>query len=58
VEQNRDKAHSQTARECGADARVNFSLEIDASQAANALREIQQALSDLELTGKINVEIR
>jgi hypothetical protein len=37
---------------------VNFSLEIEAAQSANALREIQQAISDLELTGKIKVEIQ
>jgi hypothetical protein len=37
---------------------VNFSLEIDAGHSANTLREIQQALADLELTGKIKVEVR
>jgi hypothetical protein len=37
---------------------VNFALEIDAGQAVNLVREIQQALADLELTGKIKVEVR
>ena len=37
---------------------VNFALEVDAGQAVNLVREIQQALADLELTAKIKVEIR
>jgi len=37
---------------------VTFSLEIESGQAANLLREIQQALADLELTGKIKVDVR
>jgi hypothetical protein len=37
---------------------VNFSLEVDAGQSANALREIRQALVDLELTGKISIEVK
>ena len=37
---------------------VNFVLELDSSQAANLVRDIQQALADLELTAKIKVEVR
>jgi hypothetical protein len=37
---------------------VNFVVELDSAQAANLVREIQQALTDLELTGKIKIEIR
>jgi len=37
---------------------VNFSLEVDAGQSANALREIRQALVDLELTGEISIEVK
>ena len=31
---------------------VNFALELDSDQVTNVVREIQQALADLELTGK------
>jgi hypothetical protein len=37
---------------------INFVLELDSTQAANLVREIQQALADLELTEKIKVELR
>ncbi|HXZ87674.1 MAG TPA: hypothetical protein VEF07_03820 [Candidatus Binataceae bacterium] len=37
---------------------ANFILEIDSAKAANLIREIQQALGDLELTGTIKVEVR
>jgi hypothetical protein len=37
---------------------VNFVLELDSAQAVNLAREIQQVLADLELTGKIKVELR
>ena len=37
---------------------VNFVLEIESGQAANVVREIQQALADLELAGKIKLEVR
>jgi hypothetical protein len=36
----------------------NSGLESESGQAANVVREIQQALVDLELTGKIKVEVR
>ena len=37
---------------------VNFALELDSDQVANVVREIQQALADLELTGKIKTEVK
>jgi hypothetical protein len=37
---------------------VNFVVELDSAQAANLVREMQQVLTDLELTGKIKIEIR
>ncbi len=37
---------------------VNFTLEVASAQAMNLVREIQQALADLELTGKIMVEVK
>jgi hypothetical protein len=37
---------------------VNFILELDSTQAENLVREIHQALADLELTEKIKVELR
>ena len=37
---------------------VNFVLELDSARTENLVREIQQALTDLELTGKIKVEVR
>ena len=35
-----------------------MSALVDSAQAANLVREIQQALADLELTGKIVVEVK
>jgi Protein of unknown function (DUF499) len=37
---------------------VNFVLELDPVHGGNIVREIEQALADLELTGKIKVEVR
>ncbi|HLH77042.1 MAG TPA: hypothetical protein VKV28_09585 [Candidatus Binataceae bacterium] len=37
---------------------INFSVDIDSGHAENLLREIQQALADLELIGKIRLEPR
>jgi hypothetical protein len=37
---------------------VNFVLELDSPKAENLVRDIQQALADLEMTGKIKVEVR
>lgn len=37
---------------------VNFSLDVDPGQAENLLREIRQALADLDLIGKITIEPR
>lgn len=37
---------------------VNFCLDIESGLAANLSQEIQQVLADLELTGKIKIEIK
>jgi hypothetical protein len=37
---------------------VNFAVEVGSGQAANVVREIGQALADLELTGKIKIEVK
>jgi len=37
---------------------INFALELDSAQAPNLIREIQQALADLDLTEKIKIQTR
>jgi hypothetical protein len=37
---------------------VSFSVEIDAADAANLMRDIQQVLADLDLSERIRIEFK
>jgi hypothetical protein len=58
VEQNRHPSHSEAEIDRSTKPRRQLALEIDAADAANLVRDIQQVLADLGLAERIRIEFK